>query len=157
MSAGSIGRAACTAAVIACLPGIGHGNGLPAPAEARNPPTSGIEPNDIALYGVVRSADSRQSIALLGTRGGPARPFRPGERIVASWQLLEVDGATAIVSDPAGSRFRLALVPEDGRGKSQAAARLPPIQRLRAPVPGEMPSDESLMQAKREFNLPASD
>jgi len=151
-------RIACLSLVaVVCVPCAVHASEAAPPLHERSRPMSDIEANDIVLYGIVLSTNRRQSVALLGTRGGQALPYRPGEEIASAWRLQTVDRTTAIVSDAAGSRYRLALVPEDGRGASQAAARLPPIQRLQAPVPGEMPSDEMLMQANREFNLPARD
>ena len=70
---------------------------------------------------------------------------------------MAVQRSTAIVASPSGAWFQLAMQPEDLNGRGQAAARLPPIQRMPPPEPAPMPSDEKLEQARREFNLPASD
>ena len=113
--------------------------------------------DDINLYGVVVARDGRQSIALLGIQDGQAFPYRPGDEVAASWRLLKVQGITVVVADPAGDRFRLAMLPDDGSGRRQAAARLPPIKPVSGVEATRMPTDEMLERARREFNLPASD
>lgn len=113
--------------------------------------------DDINLYGVVIARDGRRNIALLGIQGGQAFPYHAGDEVAASWRLLKVQGITAIVADPAGEQFRLAMIPDNGNGKRQAAARLPPIKHVPQLEPTSRPTDEMLEQAWREFNLPASD
>jgi len=112
---------------------------------------------DLNLYGVVIARDARRNIALLGIQDGRAFPYRPGEEVAASWRLLAVDATTATVADPTGEQYRLAMVPDDGSGRGQAVARLPPIKPVSVSEPTALPTDEKLEQARREFNLPASD
>lgn len=148
------------ALLAACMAAPGRAAEPPAPVAAVAVSLAGPaigQAGDIALYGVVLARVARRSIALLGIQAGQAFPFRPGDEVAASWRLLAVQDAAAIVADPAGVRYRLAMAPEDGSGRRAAAARLPPIERALPPLPPALPSDEKLEQARREFNLPASD
>ena len=128
-----------------------------APVLVSLPASTIQDAGEINLYGVVLAQDARKSIALLGSNDGPAFPFRPGDELAPSWRLVAVQRSTAIIASPSGAWIQLVMQSEDLDGRRQAAARLPPIRLTLPPEPAPMPSDEKLEQARREFNLPASD